>query len=185
MKITKAFLFAFLVSVLFVLQVSGKKDGSKVKMQKVYMMGISVSFVDSVAFMTDVQELDSANLQSNGFLSERLLYTFQLDNYVTGTCHVPNVTSAVYFSTKRKKMEAKFEKLNRLYQHSDRFALIYLGANDFRFHPEEHIESVELEEKEGAQEGSAGTAKTGKRRKRSASGQPDGASVVPPVSTNK
>lgn len=169
MKFFKTFLFATLVCALFAISATGKP--AKGKPQKIYMMGISVSFVDSVAFLTDVQELDSAFILSNGFLAERLLYSFQLDNYVSTTCRVPNSTNAIYFSTKKKAMDTKYDKLNRMYQRSDKFALIYLGAEDFSFKREEHIEPIELDD-ENAEIPAEPTGKTKKSKKSKAPAQP-------------
>lgn len=143
MKYVKVILLA-----LFVCSIAGVQAGKKSKavQQKIYIFGFSASFVDSVAYLTDVMELDSATLLSNGFLAERQLYSMQLESYVQEQFNLANSTNAVFFSKKRKDLDEKHDKMNRRYQRSANLALIYLGEDDFRFHTEEHIEAAEIDE---------------------------------------
>lgn len=172
MRYLKAILLALLVCSCLGVQASKK---GKVEQQKIYIFGFSASFVDSVAYLTDVMELDSATILSNGFLAERQLYSIQLESYVQEQFKLMNSTNAVFFSKKRKDLETKHEKMNRRYQRSTNLALIYLSEEDFRFHPEEHVESVEIDETataEGEQANAqtaadAGKAKSGKKSKKS------------------
>lgn len=143
MKYVKAILLALLVVTCLGVQ-AGKK--SKTMQQKIYIFGFSASFVDSVAYITDVMELDSATIMSNGFLGERQLYSLQLESYVQEQFHLSNSTNAVFFSKKRKDLEAKHEKMNRRYKRSVNLALVNLSEDEFRFRPEEHIEAVEIQE---------------------------------------
>lgn len=145
MKCFKAILLALLVCSCLGIY-AGKKG--KVEQQKIYMYGFSVSFVDSVAYLTDVVELDSATILSNGFLAERQLYSIQLESYIQEQFKIANSTNAVFFSKKRKDLDAKREKMDHRYKRSNNLALYYLTADDFRFHPEEHIEAVEIDENE-------------------------------------
>ena len=41
-----------------------------------------LSFNDSIVYYTDIQVLDSVELDKNGFLPKRDLYTYQLKNYL-------------------------------------------------------------------------------------------------------
>lgn len=157
MKYVKAILLALLVCS-FTGAMAGKKG--KTVQQKVYIFGFSASFVDSVAYLTDVMELDSATILSNGFLAERQLYSLQLESYVLEHFNLANSTNAVFFSKKRKDMDAKHEKMNRRYQRSANLALIYLGEDDFRFHPEEHVEATELTDSESKETDSTATDST-------------------------
>lgn len=143
MKYLKAILLVLFVCS-FSMAVAGRKG--KPVQQKVYIYGFSASFVDSVAYLTDVMELDSATILSNGFLAERQLYSMQLESYVLEQFKLTSSTNAVFFSKKRKDLETKHEKMSRRYQRSANLALIYLSEDDFKFHAEEHIEAVEIEE---------------------------------------
>lgn len=170
MRYLKAILLALLVCSCLGVQASKK---GKVEQQKIYIFGFSASFVDSVAYLTDVMELDSATILSNGFLAERQLYSIQLESYIQEQFKLMNSTNAVFFSKKRKDLETKHEKMNRRYQRSTNLALIYLSEEDFRFHPEEHVESVEIDETTSAEGEQPNTqtatekAKSGKKSKKS------------------
>lgn len=134
----------------------GLRAEKQPKMQTVYVFGISASFTDSVAFLTDVMRVDSAYILPNGFLFDRTLYSLQLENYVLGTCHVENSTNAIFFSTRKKDIDKKYDKVNRMYQRSENLALIYVGEDEFRFahqsyeQPElldQNGEAIKVEEK--------------------------------------
>lgn len=145
MKYFKAVLLALLVCSCLGIQ-AGKKG--KVEQRKIYIYGFSVSFTDSVAYLTDVMELDSATILSNGFLAERQLYSLQLDSYIQEQFKLMNSTNAVFFSKKRKDLDTKREKMERRYKRSSNLSLFYLTADNFSFHPEEHVEAVEIDETE-------------------------------------
>lgn len=112
----------------------------KPKMQTVYVFGFSASFTDSLAFLTDVMQLDSAYIMPNGFLADRQLYSLQLENFVLGQRQVQNSTNAIFFSTRRKDLEKKYEKVNRKYQRSTELVLLYVGEDEFKFQPQEYID---------------------------------------------
>lgn len=109
-------------------------------MQKVYVFGFAASFTDSLAFLTDVQVLDSAWVTPNGFLAERTFYSFQLDNYTREKCGLENPTTAIFFDVKRSKLEKKYLKVKRLHQRTNAANLTFLGLDKFRFRNEEHME---------------------------------------------
>ena len=50
----------------------------KDKEKAVYAFGVAASFNDSIVYYTDIQVLDSVELDKNGFLPKRDLYTYQL-----------------------------------------------------------------------------------------------------------
>lgn len=110
-------------------------------MQKVYIFGFSASFTDSVAFLTDIMELDSAYVTSHGFLAERSLYSAQMENHAL-QCKVLNSTNCVFFSTKKSALEKKYDKVNRMYQRSEGLTLIYVGEDEFKFHSEMHVDDT-------------------------------------------
>lgn len=112
----------------------------KPKMQTVYVFGFSASFTDSVAFLTDVMRLDSAVILPNGFLADRSLYSLQLENFVLENYRVQNSTNAVFFSTNKKTMDKKYNKVNHMYQRSENLALIFVGEDEFRFTPVDYVD---------------------------------------------
>ena len=64
------------------------KDKEKV----VYAFGVAASFNDSIVYYTDIQVLDSVELDKNGFLPKRDLYTYQLKNYLEYNLKKPDYT---------------------------------------------------------------------------------------------
>lgn len=114
----------------------------KPKMQTVYIFGFSASFTDSLAYLTDVMQLDSAYVTPKGFLVDRPLYSLQLENHVLEKCNLPNTTNTVFFSAKKKSLVKKWDKIKRLYQAGEHLKLTLLHKSDFHFQPQEYIETV-------------------------------------------
>ena len=120
-------------------------EAKKTMVPKMYMFGISASFTDSIVFFTNVQEVDSAWIESkNKFLLDRHIYSAQLRDYLANTLQMPHRTSIVYYDTNRAKLEKKFIKVRRLYieqqskkkkkkQQPSHFEVRYLDNTDFRF----------------------------------------------------
>lgn len=74
----------------------------KDKEKAVYAFGVAASFNDSIVYYTDIQVLDSVELDKNGFLPKRDLYTYQLKNYLEYNLKKPDYTCMIYFSENRK-----------------------------------------------------------------------------------
>ena len=128
-----------LLLVLFSLGVQAEK---KPKMQTVYIFGFSASFTDSPAYLTEVMQLDSAYVTQKGFLADRSLYSLQLENYIQEKHNLLNTTNAVFFSVKKKSLAKKYDRVKRMYQSGENLRLNLLHAEDFRFLPQEYIETV-------------------------------------------
>ena len=135
-KIRKLWLLVLLI---FSLGAQAEKNP---QMQTVYIFGFSASFTDSLAYLTDVMQLDSAYVTSKGFLADRSLYSLQLENYVQEKYHLPNTTNVVFFSKKRKSLDKKYDKVKRMYQSGEDLKLTLLSESDFHFLPQEYIETV-------------------------------------------
>ena len=132
------YMFTLLLA-LFSLGVQAEK---KPKMQTVYIFGFSASFTDSTAYLTDVMQLDSAYVTQKGFLADRSLYSLQLENYIQEKHNLLNTTNAVFFSVKKKSLDKKYDRVKRMYQSGENLRLNLLHAEDFRFLPQEYIETV-------------------------------------------
>ncbi len=118
---------------------------SKPKPKRIYIFGFAASFRDSLAYVTDIQALDTAYITSKGFLADRTLYSTQLELYLAGTLHTENMTCAVFFDTSHKSLEKKFLKVRKKYRTKHAVVLTPLHTSDFRFEPEEWVELVEME----------------------------------------
>lgn len=110
------------------------------QMPKVYIFGFSASFKNAVVYITDIQELDSAWIDSKTkFLLGRDTYSTQLKDYLTQSVNDPHRTCVVMFSTEKAKAEKKYMKLKRTYtvkaKAKDGYEVKYLDRKDFEFEP--------------------------------------------------
>ncbi len=112
---------------------------AKVKVaEKLYIFGFSASFKNSMVYLTNLQELDSAWIDSKTkFLCGRDQYSAQLKDYLAATINDPHRTCVVMFSTKKSDAEKKYMKLKRTYtvkaKAKDGYEVNYIDAKDFQF----------------------------------------------------
>lgn len=99
----------------------------------VYMFGFAASFNDSTVCFTDIQEVDSAYIDSKTkFLYSRENYSYQLRDYLqqhdfaTPTC-------ITVFALNKKDIMAKYEKMRKRYTGGANFAIKEVKAPDFVF----------------------------------------------------
>ncbi len=109
---------------------------AKEKKTTIYIFGYAASYVDSLAYVTDIQKLDSAYIETKGgFLIGRGAYSGQLEQYVQQYTGKENINTAVFFSEKKKKLEKTLQRVTSLCQKDTvlRFNRIPADAQ-FRFH---------------------------------------------------
>ena len=112
-------------------QAKKKPDG------KVYMFGFSASFTDSLIYFTDIQAVDSAQIdQKTHFLLYRNLYAQQLQDYFAASMQ-PNRVCIVMYALTKEEAEKKFLKMRRIYTKKNQasYDIRYLTENEFRFNP--------------------------------------------------
>ncbi|MBQ4445766.1 MAG: hypothetical protein II910_05905, partial [Prevotella sp.] len=74
----KSKIILLLLTLVLSLNISAQKS----TMQKIYAYGFSASFTDSVAYFTEIQEIDSAWIETKTkFLENRDSYSYQLKEY--------------------------------------------------------------------------------------------------------
>ncbi len=113
---------------------------------QVYMFGFAASFTDSVAYITDIQMVDSAYVfKKTGFLADRTLYASQLSSWLLTNLQRENMTCVVFFSPKRASLEKQFAKVKKKYQSGQAVVLTPLSSDAFQFTGEEWIESFEVQ----------------------------------------
>ena len=118
---------------------------AKPKATKVYMFGISYCLTDSTAYMTDIQTLDTAYIDTKtGFLYDRSIYSQQLQIWVEYAKSKPNPTCAVFFHEKKSKLEKKYVKLRDKHNKDQAIILKSLDAGEFKFIPIEWSEHERL-----------------------------------------
>lgn len=103
------------------------------KPAKVFMFGFSASFNDSTVCFTDIQEVDSAYLDSKtGFLYSRENYSYQLRDYLlkqgftTPTC-------ITVFARNRKDIDKKYAKMRKRYTNAARYIIKDIKEPDFTY----------------------------------------------------
>lgn len=112
----------------------GKKDKEKA----VYAFGVAASFSDTLVYYTDIQLLDSVQLDKNNFLPKRQVYSRQLKEYVQYQLVQDNYTTMIYFSDKKEKLQKRFDKTLKMYKKGNAFSLHFIPTTDFKFKkPEE------------------------------------------------
>lgn len=100
---------------------------------KVYVFGFAASFNDSVVYFTDVQEVDSAFIDSkNKFLLSRDNYSYQLRDYLE-TLNMQNRTCVTMFDFKRKKVEKEYYKLKHKYIGKNKYDVRFINQKDFHY----------------------------------------------------
>ena len=128
--------------------------------QKVYLYGFSASFKDSVAYFTDIQELENVSVaERTGFLYGRDSYSNQLREYLAEKGQ-PFRTCIVSFAFDRKRIEKKYLKLKSKYTKKGNFDVRYLKADEFKFNrvTPAQVEEVATE--------TSNDAKKGKKKKK-------------------
>ena len=112
---------------------------AKVKVApKMYIFGFSASFKNSIVYFTDIQELDSAWIDTKTkFLLGRDSYSAQLKDYLSTTINDQHRTCIVEYATTLDAAEKKFAKLKSLYTEkaktTEGYDLKYISKNDFKF----------------------------------------------------
>lgn len=134
MKKTLSAVMLLLMSIVF-----ANITEAKVKVApKLYIFGFSASFKNAMVYLTNLQELDSAWVDSKSkFLCARDQYSAQLKDYLAATINDPHRTCVVMFSTDKSKAEKKYMKLKRTYtdkvKGKDGYEVNFIDSKDFQF----------------------------------------------------
>lgn len=105
----------------------------KDKEKAVYAFGVAASFNDSTVYYTEIQVLDSVELDKNGFLPKRDLYTYQFKNHLEYDMNKPDYTCMIYFSENRAKLEKEATKLKSKYRKNKGIVLEAIVPAAFTF----------------------------------------------------
>lgn len=127
-----------------VLTLAASVSAKQLKTDKLYMFGFSASFKDSVVYVTDIQNVQGAWIDTKTkFLLGRDEYSRQLKNYLTDQLQQPKRVCLVFFEMSRKKAEKQYLKLMKKYKKG--YEIRYLNATEFKF---EAIDASDDEEEE-------------------------------------
>lgn len=94
-----------------------QNSAAKVKQQPVYLFGFAASFVDSLAYITDVQYIDSAYVDTKTkFLIGRNLYSVQLQDFLAKNEGCKHPVTSIFFGKKKEKIEKKMLAIRRRFE---------------------------------------------------------------------
>lgn len=100
---------------------------------KVFMFGFAASFNDSTVCFTDIQEVDSAYIDSRTkFLYSRENYSYQLRAYLQQQGFV-TPTCITVFALSRNDIEKKYEQMRHKYVGNGKFIIKEVKVPDFVF----------------------------------------------------
>ena len=119
------------------LGMSLQTSAKKVQVPKMYIFGFAASFNDTIVHFTNVQEIDSAWIETKGnFLQGRNLYSLELRNHLKYK-GIENRTCIVVANKKRSKLEKQYLKMRKLYTQSkdgkQHYDIRYIDNQDFQF----------------------------------------------------
>ena len=124
--------FVKIVASLFIVLAVCTASTMENKKKGMYMVGVSASFTDSLIYFTDIQFLDSVELDKDELVPMRGQYSDQLDSYLEQVKGMENRTCFIYFDEKKDKVEKTIKKMKEKYQKDGKSILRDLGA-DFKF----------------------------------------------------
>ena len=105
----------------------------KAPSHKVYGFGIAASFKDTVVYFTEIQELDSAIVDSKGFLKSRPAYSQQLKSYLEDEQKLAYQTCMIYFSKDKDQLRKKENKLRKVYMKDKSIVIQNIASTAFHF----------------------------------------------------
>ena len=114
------------------LMMAGTVSAKTVKTSHMYMFGFSASFKDSVIYVTDIQDVQGAWINTKTkFLMGRDQYAGQLQAHLSEQRQLNNRVCVVFFKKSKKKAEKQYLKLMKKYK--DGYDIRYLNSSEFRF----------------------------------------------------
>ena len=113
-----------------------KKQKNVAEYAEVYGFGFAASFIDTLAFYTDIQPLDSAKILDKKFLDQRYQYSYQLKDYLEVQLDKQNYVCMIFFNKDRKKLQKEFDKLIAKYQKSG-IGMRQIAVAEFKFNKPE------------------------------------------------
>ena len=95
----------------------GQSVEAKVKQKPVYLFGFATSFVDSLAYVTDVQYMDSSYVETKTkFLVGRNIYSIQLQQFLMKNEGCKHPVTSIFFGKKKEKVEKLRQSVIRRYE---------------------------------------------------------------------
>ncbi len=152
------------------------------KPTKVYLFGFTTSFNDSTVYLSNLQTVDSAWVDSKThFLYSRDNYSYQLRDYLTGK-GVVRPTVITMFGEKKSKVEKQYSKIRKRFVEKNHYHIEYIADDEFHFTAiqpdkvEKELTKAELKELKATQKKEKKASKAAaKAKKREAKEQSEAA----------
>lgn len=98
-----------------------------------YVFGVALSFNDSIVHITDVQYVDSAQIDKEGFLVKRAGYAYELQGHLEAKLEMPRRTCIIYFAKKEDKATKIFNKVAERFMDDKQNNVNLLDTLHFKF----------------------------------------------------
>jgi hypothetical protein len=109
--------------------------GKPQKENGAYLFGVAMSFNDSIVHITDVQYVDSAQIDKNGFLVKRAGYAYELKDHFEMKLQMPRRTCTIYFAKNKKKATKLFNKVAERFMQNKNINVNLIDTLQFKFLP--------------------------------------------------
>ena len=125
---------------------------AKVKQKPVYLFGFATSFVDSMAYITDVQYIESSYIDTKTkFLVGRNMYSVQLQDFLEKNEGCKHPVTSIFYGYKKEKMEKKVQSIRRRYERDFKLKTIACNFRAEKYESQEIIEPSMESESENKQ----------------------------------
>lgn len=115
----------------------------KVKQKPVYIFGFAESFADSIGYITDVQYLETAYIDTKTkFLIGRNMYSVQLQQFLQQNEDCKHPVTSIFFGEKKEKLAKKQLSLRNKYE---KYRDYTIKSVDYVFTPEVYADQDEAE----------------------------------------
>ena len=111
-----------------------QKGAAKPKIvPQIYVFGFSASFNDSTIYITDIQTIDSAVIDSKTkFLANRADYAYQMNSYFDNKGQ-KHRTCVLFYDLSRKKLLKKFDRIKKKSSDDKMLSVVNINSSDFTF----------------------------------------------------
>ena len=118
---------------------------AKPKKKTIYMFGLSCDYNDSIMYITEIQKIEPAYIESKtGFLYDRTIYAQQLQIFIEEALGKPQTTCVVFFGYDAKKVEKKQARVIRKAKGKEKLEIMPLVPGAFKFIRQEWTEHEEI-----------------------------------------
>lgn len=107
-----------------------KKDKEK---KQAYIFGVATSLTDSVAFITEIQTVDSLMINKDGFIDNEKEYSYQLKQYIIDNQTKEEKVCAVFYNSDPSKIAKEYKKVSNRLKIKDKKIVKTIPKENFKF----------------------------------------------------